>query len=128
MNARSNMSPRQARPTVACVLFLAACDLRWKQIPGYGVLALALLAWPHPRWLPALAALAVAVVFDRVMRATTRLAMGVVDLAATFAVALHLGWHAPLLVATSLLTAALTRRFLHVRSVAVIPFLAACLI
>lgn len=113
--------------TVAVCAFLAVCDWKRRAVPGWGLLAFALLSWSSPNLYGAACGLVLSVAADRFLR-WDGLALGRGDVAASVVVGLHLGALAPLYLASSLIVALLTRRLLHVRSVAVVPFLVAAVV
>lgn len=113
--------------TVAVCVFLAVCDWWRKAIPAWGLWVLAVLSWPDPNLYGAVCGFVLAYAAGRVLR-YDGLALGSGDVWASAVVGLHLGAAAPLYLATSLVAALLTRRFLRVRSVAVIPFLVAAVV
>lgn len=113
--------------TVLLALTLAAADLRFRAIPGYAFVVMAGLAFPHPNLYGAVCGLVLMAVTDRILR-IDGLTVGSGDFPAAFVVGLHLGSQAPLLLATAMVACLLTRTVLGVRSVAVMPYLAAMLI
>ena len=114
--------------TVAVVSLLALCDLRYKAVPAFGVILLAVLSLPDPSIGGMGAALAVSVFVSAFMEGFLGARVARWDHYTAAAIGLHLGVYAPLSIAVALTVACVTARMLPSRKVAVIPFLAAVLI